>query len=84
MTDQEIDRYLASLLAIWLEPCKKLMAEREDSETGRLVWGGKWDNGNIELCKQLLIAMARARRNCKLRTLTGAAVVAYGLPVLSQ
>uniref|UniRef100_A0A914XB92 separase n=1 Tax=Plectus sambesii TaxID=2011161 RepID=A0A914XB92_9BILA len=73
VTDGEIDRFLLALLVAWLKCDVRAVDDRVKDRVKP-----------TEATRQLLAAIAVARKNCKLPYLTGAAVTAYGLPIVSQ
>jgi hypothetical protein len=77
VTDGEIDRFFLALLAAWLR-CK-VNATDDIVSNKRSTPTSSYTN-----TRQLLEAIAQARNACKLPYLTGAAVAAYGVPVISE
>ncbi|XP_003377913.1 peptidase family C50 [Trichinella spiralis] len=73
ITDKDVDRFLDALLRIWLRfesPTKPDIIPATPLEAMQT--------------RDLLIALNHARQFCKLKFLTGAAIVSYGLPVSSS
>ncbi|KFD57593.1 hypothetical protein M513_01696 [Trichuris suis] len=76
VTDKDTDRMLHALLTIWLQNSLPL----DDNESG----GEMSAHETKEYTNSLLLALNHARKHCKLKFLTGASILSYGLPVVAS
>ncbi|CDW53054.1 Peptidase C50 domain containing protein [Trichuris trichiura] len=76
VTDKDTDRMLHALLTIWLQNS----FPPDDNESG----AENLARETKEYTNSLLLALNHARKHCKLKFLTGASILSYGLPVVAS